>query len=64
MKSIFIADHHPMTRKGISCMLKENKNFSIIGKANNGAELYRNPGYSDHGNRFARYKWHQCPTKH
>ena len=42
MKSIFIADHHPMTRKGISCMLKENKNFSIIGKANNGAELYRN----------------------
>ena len=42
MKTIFIADHHPMTRKGISCMLNENKNFSIIGKANNGSELYRN----------------------
>ncbi len=42
MKSIFIADHHPVTRKGIACMLKKSKNFTIVGKANNGSELYKN----------------------
>ncbi|PQB03671.1 response regulator [Aureitalea marina] len=41
MKNIVIADHHPITRKGISCMLKKNENFSIIGRANNGNELYK-----------------------
>ena len=41
MKKIFIADHHPVTRKGIACMLKKNDNFEIIGKANNGDELYK-----------------------
>mgnify|MGYP001944381861 CR=1 FL=1 len=41
MKKIVIADHHPITRKGISCMLKKNVNFSIVGKANNGNELYQ-----------------------
>ena len=41
MKKIFIADHHPVTRKGIACMLKKNENYSIIGKANNGDELYK-----------------------
>ena len=40
MKKIFIADHHPITRKGISCLLKKNENFSIVGKAANGDELY------------------------
>ena len=40
MKKIFIADHHPVTRKGISCMLKKNENFSIVGKASTGEELY------------------------
>lgn len=40
MKKIFIADHHPITRKGISCLLKKNENFSIVGKATNGDELY------------------------
>lgn len=42
MKSIFIADHHPITRKGIACMLKKSKKFTIVGKANNGSELYEN----------------------
>lgn len=40
MKKIVIADHHPVTRKGISCLLKKNENFSVVGKANNGNELY------------------------
>lgn len=42
MKTVFIADHHPVTRKGISSMLKKNGNFSIIGKANSADELYQN----------------------
>tara|TARA_B100000497_G_scaffold95824_1_gene107545 strand:- start:22959 stop:23591 length:633 start_codon:yes stop_codon:yes gene_type:complete len=41
MKKIVIADHHPVTRKGITCMLKKDENFKIVGKANNGAELYK-----------------------
>ncbi len=41
MKKIVIADHHPITRKGIACLLKNNENFSIVGKANNGDELYK-----------------------
>ncbi len=40
MKKIIIADHHPVTRKGIACMLKKNDNFTIVGKASNGEELY------------------------
>ncbi|MEZ4858592.1 MAG: response regulator transcription factor [Flavobacteriaceae bacterium] len=42
MKKIVIADHHPVTRKGIACMLKKSKDFSIIGKVNNGDELFKN----------------------
>ena len=41
MKKIVIADHHPVTRKGITCMLKKDENFQIVGKANNGTELYK-----------------------
>jgi DNA-binding NarL/FixJ family response regulator len=41
MKKIVIADHHPITRKGITCLLKKNENFTIVGKANNGDELYK-----------------------
>jgi len=42
MKKIIIADHHPVTRKGISCMLKKKKDeFSILAKVNNGEELYK-----------------------
>lgn len=42
MKKIVIADHHPVTRKGIACMLKKSKEFSIVGKVNNGDELFKN----------------------
>ena len=42
MKKIVIADHHPVTRKGIACMLKKSKDFSIVGKVNNGDELFKN----------------------
>ncbi|PHS68442.1 MAG: DNA-binding response regulator [Flavobacterium sp.] len=41
MKKIVIADHHPITRKGIACLLKKNENFTIVGNANNGDELYK-----------------------
>ncbi|WP_203294219.1 response regulator [Luteirhabdus pelagi] len=41
MKKIVIADHHPITRKGIACMLKKNTDdYAIVAKANNGEELY------------------------
>ena len=42
MKKIVIADHHPVTRKGITCMLKKSKDFAIVGKVNNGEELFKN----------------------
>jgi DNA-binding NarL/FixJ family response regulator len=42
MKKIVIADHHPVTRKGIACMLKKSKEYSIVGKVNNGDELFKN----------------------
>jgi DNA-binding NarL/FixJ family response regulator len=41
MKSIFIADHHPITRKGIAGLLKKIHDFTIVGKANNGGEFYK-----------------------
>jgi len=42
MKRIVIADHHPVTRKGVACMLKKNDSYTIVGKANNGDELFKN----------------------
>lgn len=39
MKRIIIADHHPVIRKGISCMLRKHDQFSIIDKVSNGEEL-------------------------
>jgi len=41
MKRIVIADHHPVTRKGIACMIKKDEHFTIVGKANNGNELFK-----------------------
>ncbi|MCR9183656.1 MAG: response regulator transcription factor, partial [Flavobacteriaceae bacterium] len=41
MTSIIIADHHPMTRKGISCLLKKNTEYTIIDKVNNGEEMFK-----------------------
>ncbi len=41
MKKIVIADHHPITQKGISCLIKKDENYEIVGKANNGNELFQ-----------------------
>lgn len=41
MKKIVIADHHPVIRKGISCMLKKSDLFSIVDKVANGDELFK-----------------------
>ncbi len=41
MKKIVIADHHPITQKGISCLIKKDDNYEIVGKANNGNELFQ-----------------------
>ena len=41
MKKVLLADHHPITRKGITCLMKNKNEFEIIGRANNGNELYK-----------------------
>ncbi|MGB1451586.1 MAG: response regulator [Marinirhabdus sp.] len=40
MKDIVIADHHPITRKGIACLLKKHDGFKIVGKARDRTQLY------------------------
>lgn len=40
MKRLLIADHHPVIRQGINCMLKDFDEFEIVGKAQNIEELY------------------------
>ncbi len=37
---ILIADHHPVTLKGIACLLKKKSKYEIIDKAFNGNEIY------------------------
>ncbi len=41
MKKVVIADHHPVTRKGISTLLKESNEFSIVGRVSRGSELLK-----------------------
>lgn len=41
MKKLFLADHHPVTREGIKCLVNKNDQFEIIGNASNGEELYK-----------------------
>ena len=41
MKTLLVADNHPVVRKGITCMLKKNSDYQIVGKATNAAELYQ-----------------------
>lgn len=41
MKTLLLADNHPVIRKGISCMLKKNNDYKITGKASNAEELYK-----------------------
>lgn len=38
-KRLIIADHHPIIRKGISCLLRKSDEFAIVGKAQNMDEL-------------------------
>lgn len=39
MKKIVIADHHPITRKGISVLLDKTNEYTIVGKVAKGSEL-------------------------
>ena len=39
MKKIVIADHHPITREGLACLIKQDKKFTIVGIANDGKKL-------------------------
>jgi len=41
MTKIIVADHHPIIRKGVSCLLKNEKKLDIVKKVNNGTELYK-----------------------
>ncbi|WP_342667685.1 response regulator transcription factor [Aquimarina latercula] len=40
MTNVLIADHHPITRKGIVSLLRNSEDFEIIGKVSNGNEMY------------------------
>lgn len=41
MKKVVIADHHPVTRKGISVLLNATNEYSIVGKVAIGSELLK-----------------------
>ncbi len=41
MKKIVIADHHPVTRKGISVLLDSTNEYTIVGKVAKGSELLK-----------------------
>lgn len=41
MKKIVIADHHPVTRKGISVLLDKTTEYTIVGKVAKGSELLK-----------------------
>jgi DNA-binding NarL/FixJ family response regulator len=41
MKTLLIADNHPIVRKGISCLLKKKSDYTIAGKASTAEELYQ-----------------------
>jgi len=41
MKKVVIADHHPITRKGIAVLLNGAADYAIVGKVARGSELLR-----------------------
>ncbi|HSJ11500.1 MAG TPA: response regulator transcription factor [Gillisia sp.] len=41
MSSILIADHHPITRAGITALLSENKDLEVIGSVTSGNDLFK-----------------------
>ncbi|WP_459210699.1 response regulator [Aquimarina rhabdastrellae] len=40
MINVLIADHHPITRKGITSLLRNAEEYEIIGKVGNGNQMY------------------------
>ena len=40
MTRVLIADHHPITRKGIVSLLRNSDEYEIVGKVSNGNEMY------------------------
>lgn len=41
MTKVLIADHHPIVRKGIECLLHGHETLEITNKVHNGTELYK-----------------------
>jgi len=41
MSSVLIADHHPITREGITSLLRSNEDLEVIGHVTTGNELFR-----------------------
>ena len=41
MKKVVIAEHHPVTRKGISFLLNSTNEYKIVGKVSRGSELLK-----------------------
>lgn len=41
MSTILIADHHPITREGITSILSKNDDLEVIGNVSTGAELFK-----------------------
>ncbi len=41
MSSVLIADHHPITREGITSLLSSNEDLEVIGHVTTGNELFR-----------------------
>ncbi len=41
MKKVVIADHHPITRKGIAVLLNGTNDYTIVGKVAKGSELLK-----------------------
>lgn len=37
--NILVADHHPVFRRGLKCMMKEDKEYNFKGKIDDGAQL-------------------------
>ncbi len=40
MATVLIADHHPITRKGIVSLLHTMEDYKVVGKVSNGNEMY------------------------
>lgn len=41
MNTILIADHHPITRMGISALLERDGFYEVVGKVTNGKDLFK-----------------------